>query len=257
MEKEVIQNRKRQNIVVIVEEIENQKGLAFVMHGLGGFKEQPHIQTIAESFKEKGYTVVRFDTTNSIGESDGKLELATVTNYYKDLEDVIRWAQKQKWYKEPFYLAGHSLGGFCISWYAINHPEKVKAIAPISSFISGEIFLETLKTKESIEDWEKHGYREWESLSKPGLIKRLNWSFANDSLEYDLLAAVGEIKVPVLIVVGDQDTDTRLENLKILYEKIATKKEFHVIKGAPHTFTEESHLREIKESFLNWIDSFL
>lgn len=57
MKKEVIQNRKGQNVVVIVEEMPNQKGLAFVMHGLGGFKEQPHIQTMAEAFKEKGYTM--------------------------------------------------------------------------------------------------------------------------------------------------------------------------------------------------------
>jgi len=255
MKREVIQNKKGQNMVVITEETESQKGLAFVMHGLGGFKEQAHIQTMAEAFKEKGYTVVRFDTTNSVGESDGKLELATVTNYYEDLEDIIKWAQKQKWYQEPFCLAGHSLGGFCISWYAINHPGKVKAIAPISSFISGNIFLETLKTKESIEGWERRGYREWESSSKPGLIKRLNWSFAVDSLKYNLLTKIEEIKVPVLIIVGDQDTDTRLENLKILYEKLATKKEFHIIKGAPHTFQEENHLQEIKNIFLNWINS--
>lgn len=253
MEKEVIQNRKGQKIVTIVEESASQKGLAFVMHGLGGFKEQPHIQTIAEAFREKGYTVVRFDTTNSAGESEGEMQLATLTNYYEDLEDVITWAQSQKWYQEPFCLAGHSLGGFCISWYAINHPEKVKAIAPISSFISGEVFLETLKAKESVEEWEKRGYREWESSSQPGLIKRLNWSFATDSLKYDLLAKAEEIKVPVLIIVGEEDTDTRLAHLKVLYEKLSTKKEFHVIKGAPHTFIEEDHLREIKEIFLNWI----
>lgn len=254
MKKEIIQNRKGQNMAVITEETEFQKGLVFVMHGLGGFKEQPHIQTIAEAFKEREYTVVRFDTTNSVGESDGNLEFATVTNYYEDLEDVINWAQKQKWYQEPFCLAGHSLGGFCISWYAINHPGKAKAIAPISSFISGKIFIETLKTKESIEEWEKRGYREWESSSKPGLIKRLNWSFALDSLKYDLLVKAEEIKVPVLIIAGDQDTDTRLEHLKILYEKLIAKKEFHAIKGAPHTFREKNHLQEIKNIFLSWID---
>ena len=253
MSKEIIKNRKEQNIVTLVEETEPQKGLVFVMHGLGGFKEQAHIKTISEAFKERGYTVVRFDTTNAVGESDGKLEFATVTNYYKDLEDVIEWTKKQKWYQEPFCLAGHSLGGFCVFWYTINHPGKVKAIAPISAFISGKIFIETLKAKESIEEWEKRGYREWESSSKPGLIKRLNWSFALDSLKYDLIVGAEEIKVPVLIIVGDQDTDTRLEHLKILYEKLSTKKEFHIIKGGPHTFKEKNHLQEIRQLFDNWI----
>ena len=40
MKKVVIQNRKGENVVLIINETENQKGLAFVMHGLGGFKEQ-------------------------------------------------------------------------------------------------------------------------------------------------------------------------------------------------------------------------
>jgi len=255
MRKEIIKNRKGQNIAVIVEEVKPSRGVAFVMHGLGGFKEQTHIQIIAEAFKEEGYAVIRFDTTNTIGESDGKLEFATVTNYYEDLEDVIGWTQRQRWYQEPFCLAGHSLGGFCIFWYTINHPRKVKAIAPISSFISGNIFLKTLKTKESIEEWERRGYREWESSSNPGLIKRLKWSFAVDSLKYDLLTRLEEIKVPVLIIVGDHDTDIRMEHLKILYEKLTTKKEFHIIKGAPHTFREENHLQKIKNIFLKWINS--
>ena len=71
MNKIVIKNRKEQDISVILEEVKNSKGLVFVMHGLGGFKEQAHIETFAGAFKEKGYTVVRFDKTNTFGESDG------------------------------------------------------------------------------------------------------------------------------------------------------------------------------------------
>ena len=59
------------------------------MHGLGGFKEQKHIQTFADAFLENNFTVVLFDTTHTYGESEGKYEDATTTNYYEDLEDVI------------------------------------------------------------------------------------------------------------------------------------------------------------------------
>jgi len=254
MEKEVIKNRKGQNIAVIIEKPENQKDLAFVMHGLGGFKEQPHIQTIAEVFKEKGYTVIKFDTTNTIGESDGKLELATVTNYYEDLEDVIRWAQVQEWYQEPFCLAGHSLGGFCVSLYTENHPEKVKALAPISTVVSGELFIKAFKVKESLEEWERCGYREWESLSSPGLIKRLNYSFVLDGLKYDLLKKIKEIKVPVLLIVGENDEDVPPDHQKILYSALNTEKEFHIIKGAGHTFRDDVHLRELKAILSKWLE---
>ena len=72
MEKLIIKNRKDQKIVVVLEKQENQKGLVFVMHGLGGFKEQPHVQTFKESFHEEGFTTILFDSTNTLGESDGK-----------------------------------------------------------------------------------------------------------------------------------------------------------------------------------------
>jgi len=142
MEKLFIKNRKGENISVLVDRNEKKKGLAFVMHGLGGFKEQDHVATFADAFKEKGLTVVRFDTTNTLGESGGKYEDATITNYYEDLEDVIKWAQEQEWYQEPFALSGHSLGGICTALYAENYPVKVLALAPISTVVSGKLSVE-------------------------------------------------------------------------------------------------------------------
>src|SRR3989344_2324756 len=106
MEKITIKNRNKQNVVVIVEQSTPQKCLAFVMHGLGGKKDQPQIIAITEVLKQNKYSVVRFDTTNTFGESDGNYEDATTTNYYEDLEDVIEWASKQSWYQEPFILCG-------------------------------------------------------------------------------------------------------------------------------------------------------
>src|SRR6185312_9334618 len=178
MEKLFIQNRKGQKISVLVEHHPNQVGLSFVMHGLSGFKEQPHIQAFADAFKEKGYTVVRFDTTNTFGESDGKYEDATITNYYEDLEDVIMWAESQVWYQEPFILSGHSLGGICSALYAEKYPEKVSALAPISPVVSGKLSLEAhVKSDPNyLKDWQTSGWREEKSEARPGIIKRLPWS---------------------------------------------------------------------------------
>ncbi len=50
MQKIFIKNRKGLKIAVIVEEASPQKGLAFVMHGLGGCKTDPHIQMFADAF---------------------------------------------------------------------------------------------------------------------------------------------------------------------------------------------------------------
>lgn len=229
------------------------QGLAFVMHGLGGFKEQPHIKTFARAFLDNGYTVVRFDTTNTFGESDGSYEDATTTNYYEDLEDIINWARTQSWYQEPFCLVGHSLGGICTALYAEKNSEKVKVLAPISTVVSGKLSIETPRHKEIYPEWKRTGWRVTESNSKPGTVKRLKWSHVEDRLKYDLLPEVDKLTMPVLLIVGDQDDSTLPEHQKILYEALPGKKEIHIIKNALHTFKDSVHLKEIYQIFDAWI----
>lgn len=257
MEKLFIQNRKGQKMAIILEKADNQKGLAFVMHGLGGFKEQPHIETFAHAFLEKGFTAIRFDTTNTFGESDGDYSDATTTNYYEDLEDVIAWAGTQSWYQEPFALAGHSLGGISTALYAEKHPEKVQALAPISTVVSGALSAQTDKHKKVADEWGRTGWREEESVSEPGRIKRLKWSHMTDRLKYDLLPDVENLTMPVLLIVGDVDDSTPPEHQKALFDALPGQKEMQIIKDAPHTFRDPKHLAEIREIFLRWIDSFV
>jgi len=252
MSKIFIKNRKGQNISVLIEKPKAPKGLIFVMYGLRGFKELPRIQSMADAFRKNGYTVIRFDTTNTLGESDGNCEDATVTNYYEDLEDVIKWAEKQEWYQEPFVLAGHSLGSLCIALFAEKYSEKVKALALISTVVSGQLSLEAY-SKEQIGDWEKSGWLIEESRSKPGVMKRLKWSHIIDRLKYDLLPKVEKLKMPVLLIVGDKDTSTPVKHQQILYEALPGPKELHVIKGSDHSFRAPEYLAELKQLFANWL----
>ena len=253
MEKTFIQNRKGQKVAVIVEQNENPKGLAFVMHGLGGSKDQPLIVEFAETFKEKGNTVVRFDTTNTFGESDGKYENATITNYYEDLEDVISWASKQTWYREPFILCGHSLGGISIALFSEKYPEKVRALAPISTAVSSTLFLDT-HPEEELKQWKELGYKISERQSKPGAFKKLNWTYVEDRLKYDLLEKADRLTMPVFLMVGENDTSAPPKHQQILFDKLPGKKELHIIKGAPHTFRDREHVDEVKMILSDWID---
>jgi pimeloyl-ACP methyl ester carboxylesterase len=251
--KTFIKNRDNKKIAVVVDEKQNSKGLVFVMHGLGGFKEQPHIQTFADAFRENDFTVVLFDTTHTYGESEGLYEDATTTNYYEDLEDVISWAKTQTWYKEPFWLVGHSLGGISTALYAERHPNEVKALAPISTVVSGELSVETKKSRGKLDEWKRTGWLIQESESKPGLIKKLKWAEMEDRMKYDLLPEANKLTMSVLLIVGDKDDGTPPEHQKILFDKLPGKKEMHVIKNAPHTFRDSEHLAEIKIIFDKWI----
>jgi pimeloyl-ACP methyl ester carboxylesterase len=249
MQKTTINNRNGKKLVITTKINSNPTGIVFVMHGLSGNKEQLHIKTMADAFEESRHTVILFDTTNTFGESDGELEDATITNYYEDLEDVINWSKEQEWYQEPFTLAGHSLGGICILLYAEKFPDKVKALAPISTLVSGKLSMET-KSK-YLEKWKQEGIKIWKGHS--GKTKRLKWSHMEDRLKYDVLEELDRIKVPVLLIVGEHDTSTPVEHQKLLFEKLHSKKEFHIIKNSAHTFREEGELKELKSLFTNWI----
>jgi pimeloyl-ACP methyl ester carboxylesterase len=251
--KTFIENRNGQKIAVVVDISEDQQGLAFVMHGLGGFKEQPHIQTFADAFRENNFTVILFDTTNTLGESDGKYEDATITNYFEDLEDVIEWSSTQNWYEEPFWLIGHSLGGISTSLFAETYPQKVKGLAPISTVVSGKLSLET--GREELKSWRESGWKEQESVSKPGFIKRLPWSHIEDRLKYDLVPQANKLTMPVLLIVGEKDDGTPPEHQRLLFNNLPGKKELHIIKDGPHTFRDAKQLKEIKKIIKEWIKS--
>ncbi len=254
--KTFIENRDGKKVCVVVEESETPGKLAFVMHGLGGDKSQGHIRAMAEALLETGYTVVTFDTTNSFGESDGNYEDATITNYYADLEDVISWASRQSWYVEPFVICGHSLGGISTAMFAEKYPEKIKALAPISTVVSGKISLDAHKLStnlENLEEWKRDGVRVTKSHDGTK-VKRLKWSHMEDRLKYDLLPEVSKLTMPVLMIVGEKDDPTPLVHQQILYEKLPGKKELHVIKGALHSFYEPHEQKELKQLLSQWIE---
>lgn len=258
MEKLYIKNRRGVALAVIVASAKPQKGLAFVMHGLGGFKEQEAIVAVADVLHECGYCVVRFDASNSFGESGGTYEDATITNCYEDLEDVIAWAEGQAWYQVPFVLSGHSLGGICTALFAEKYPEKVCALAPLSPVVSGALSVQAAerKNREDLLQWEKTGWKVRENRLRPGEVMRLPWTHMLDRLQYDLLPGVARLSMPVLLIVGERDTSTPPDHVRMLFDALVGPKEFHVIAGAPHTIREQKHLAEIKNLFLQWIDTF-
>ncbi len=243
-------------MAVVIEETQNQKGLAFVMHGLGGSKEQENIRTIAKSFLDNQYTVITFDTTNTFGESDGSYDDATVTNYYEDLEDVLDWSRSQAWYQEPLCLAGHSLGGICVALFAEKFPWKVKALAPIATVVSGKLSAEKERSPEDqkeFETWKNDGYKEKISNSKPGMSGKLKWSHMEDRLKYDLLPEAGKLIMPVLMIVGTNDTSTPANQQEILFKELPGPKELHIVDGAPHTIRKPEDLKLLYEFFDTWI----
>ncbi len=250
--KTLFTNRKGKRIVVQIDPEKYTDKLVFIAHGLGGFKEQPQIQIFTEAFLENNFTVVRWDASSSIGESEGSIENATLTDYYEDFEDLISWAEKQKWYREPFMLAGHSFGSACAIMFATKRSNKVRGLAPISAFLSGKSYYE-LK-KDEVKEWKEKGFLLEESKSKPGVVKKLSYRLMEDLLKYNLLTSAEKLTMPVLLIVGSKDQGTPYKDQQKFFDNLTSKqKELHVISGAQHTFYDLKHLTKIKKIMKKWI----
>ena len=255
-EKIHIVNREQQDIVGLLRTHESQKGCAIVQHGLGGTKDEAHIKATADTFFEAGYTTVRFDATNTFGESDGTYELATMTKHCADLEDVVAWAQRQSWWGGRKVLSGHSLGGYAVLRYAANHPGSVDAIVPLSPVVSGELSFRAHDAYDPayILKWKETGWREDRSVSHPERLRRLPWSHMEDRLTHDILPDAHHITIPVCIIVGDTDRVTPPVHMELLVHALShTRVEYTVIPECSHVFRSEAQIAALRAALSSFL----
>ena len=110
------------------------------------------------------------------------------------------------------------------------------------------------KANGELEAWKRNGMNV--SMSRDGkLKKRLKWSHMEDRLTYDLLKGVDKLRMPVLLVVGDNDVSTPPQHQQILFDKLPGKKEMHIIDGAEHSFYEPHEQQELKQIIKQWLQS--
>ena len=255
MEKVFIKNRDGKKVCVVIEQAQNPKGLALLMHGLSGNKNEEQVVNLAQVLAAHSYTVVRFDTTNTYGESEGSFEESTPIGYYNDLVDVITWAKAQAWYTEPYVLGGTSLGGLCITLFAENYPREVKGLILQSPVISGKLLCESPKWQAQLPEWKQTGYRVETSKSHPDVVKKLPYSYVQEILYYDSLSEAFKLTMPVLVMVGEKDQTTPVEHQQVLFAALPGKKEFRVIKDAPHTVRDSEQLMGIRNILDQWVKS--
>lgn len=219
---------------------ENRK-LVFLEHGLSSRKEYPHMQVLEDVFFEFGYNVINMDATNSINESESSDEGITTTGHYEDLVDVIEWAKTQDFYKEPFALAGQSLGAISVVRYAGKYPNKVDLLIPCAfpyyNYIEDEL---NDFAKEVI----KNGFCDKVSKST-GKVLRLKTAYVEDIKKLDLTEQIQKITANTYIVVGSKDNQKHLKNSRRLYQMLNCKKEFYLLEDIPHDLANTPHDKEL------------
>lgn len=254
-----IKNRQGLKLVIQVDTPANPKNLVFIEPGQSGTIDQKHIEAFAQAFLENDFRTVRFDPTNSLGESGGELVNVTYDSYLEDLEDVINWARTQDWFRKPFAVCGHSMGAQAAAWYAEQHPEEILLTAPMAPVINYELYMPTIDSEEK-KQWQEKGYQESESRSQPGVFKRVGWGVNESLKKYDIVPKAGKLTMPVINIVGDKDRPCPVENQQIFMEAVASpNKLLVIIPGAQHSYRNAEsdeygeELPKVKEALSSWL----
>ena len=248
----IIKNKHHQKIVGIMEWFGKEKGpLVILCHGFKGFMDQPQIRDSAKYLAKSGYTTFRFDATNSIGKSDGKLLNFTGGSFLSDLKTVISHILRLT-KKKDYVLMGYSLGAL-ISGIVASKDKRVKCLV-----LQGPSYnLSYLLTRDFYSpEWKKKGWIMVHSNSKNRDYK-IGYNFYKEGIKYNAKKVVKKIKCPTAIVYGSKEPS---DNIKLFNElfidlKTTQKKKF-IIKGASHTIRKKKHIQQFSKAAVWWLDKY-
>lgn len=246
-----IQSGDKKIAAVVHEGSENK--LAVFMPGFLDSKDYPDLVTLAEVVNELGLTAVRFDPIGT-WDSEGDEHDYCATEYLHNLRSVIDYMEAEN--QQPFdciVVGGKSLGGFISTVYA-SADERISAVVSIVAPTS-------LKRDRGI-SWETDGVR-YSTRDLPGDPSQTRafsvpWAHALDAEQYDVVAAVKKLHIPILFVAGEKDDKIPPEKVQALYEQANEPKQFIVVPDATHDYRfNEAHLKQIKDITKDFVSTHL
>ncbi len=265
LKKVYFKNHRKQKIVGILHLPKGKPPFpaVIVCHGFKGYKEQGNLKTLATTLVNQGFAVLRFDFGNGVGESYGKLEDITFTQYLGDLKSAVNYLAKQKFInKKRIGLAGHSLGGQLILHYAPTD-RRIKVLADLAGVASrgdGDTHIEKeVNTQSAL--IKKFGYFFIKS-KRTGKKYKIKIGYYFDLMNYNTPAQVKKIKVPVLIIHGAKDESVPLRHSYLAYRLLKQPKKLVIIPGVPHTWRGKAdpggkYQKKINPIIVGWFKKYL
>ncbi len=202
---------------------------------------------------EKDFEVFTY-TFQGHGGSEIPQEDFTISNF---ANEVLVFLKENSLDKVAIF--GYSMGGYVGLYLAKNFPEKVEKLYTLATkldwTIEGSIketaMLNPIKIKEKVPKYalaleQLHGSN-WEILMKKTAVMMLNLGKNPAIFESDYQ----EIKVPVLISVGDKDVMVSIEESVFAFRKIPNSM-FYVVPNTIHPI-EKVDVKQVARQIKNFI----
>jgi len=214
---------------------------------------------LAGRLADAGILAVRFDK-RGYGQSGGRPESATLTDYAEDVRAVVKWvADRKDVDNKRIALVGHSEGAW-VGMLAAGREDKVAALVTLAgpATTGGELILEqqqtALNTMElSAEERESRVALQkqiqgavitgkgWETIPA-AMRKQADTPWFQSVLQFDPAQTIKRVKQPLLLVHGALDQQvpvSHAERLADLARKESKSKavELVIVKGVNHLLT--------------------
>ncbi|WP_347373523.1 alpha/beta fold hydrolase [Aequorivita sp. Q41] len=232
---------------VYYKESNKPKPVVLLCHGYKGFKDWGAWHLVAETFAEAGFCFVKFNFSHNGGTIEQPLDFADLeafaeNNFSIELDDLDRILNEIESENDNFpkkiatiSLIGHSRGGGIVLIKASEDKRinKVISWAGISDFKAR--FLEGTT---EFDTWKKTGVTYVENSRTKQMLPH-NFQFYKDFKEneqrYTLARVTKNIKVPQLIIHGNEDPTVSLKEAQAIHSW-NPKSELVVIDAADHVF---------------------
>jgi pimeloyl-ACP methyl ester carboxylesterase len=202
------------------------------------------LRQICDRLTEKAFMALRFDFSGN-GQSEGNFSDSTYSKQISEMKSAAAFAAGKgaAW----IGLSGHSLGA-SIALLTAGQTDGVKAVCALSGRLSGmnpHHFLNPAQRKE-LRDTGRIFF------SSRGRSLELSNDFFADAGQYRLPEVVASLRIPLLVVHGDQDEIipvTEAYHARKLNPEGAT---LAVIPDADHMFSNPEHRRKTAELVAEW-----
>lgn len=208
-----------------------------ILHGWGSNSER--WLAVAEPLSKNGFKVIIPDLPG-FGKSDPLQEPWTLNRYEAWTDEFVKYLRLGE-----FYLLGHSFGGALASKVAVKHNQDIKKLFLVSAACIRKKTTKKSALKKAAKFAKffqflpyyaflrkavyKFIIRKSDYVYVDGIMKQTYLSVISDDLSFHLPF----IKVPTVIIWGENDESTPLEDAKLINEKVKNSK-LVVIPGAGH-----------------------
>ncbi len=213
--------------------------IVIILHGHTSHKNSPRIEPIADMLASHNISSFRIDLAGH-GESEGNIEIATVSDAQDDVLCTMRFLKSLGYSK--IGLFGSGFGGMA-AICAAAEMEDLRLLILRSPVVNYEEKYRDVEGKEFLEYWKKKGIRPHEFTS------HLRHIFYEDAVKHNGYEIGKRIAVPTLIIHGDKDEQIPVEQSKKLAQSIRDS-QLMIIRGADHRLANpgyfQHHLKAIE-----------